>query len=65
MLGSLTSFQMNENANYLVKTAIVSKLKGEHYWKDDKQIPEEEKKLVCTEKEPRKEERKGGRKEGK
>lgn len=65
MLGSLTSFQMKENVNYVVKMAMVSKLKGKRYWKNDRQISEEEKTLVRARKEPRKEERKGeeGRKE--
>jgi len=55
---------MNENANYVVKMAMVSKLEGKHCWKNDKQISEEEKTLVCAREEPRKEEREGGRKEG-
>lgn len=61
MLGSLTSFQMKENVNYVVKMAMVSKLKGKRYWKNDRQISEEEKTLVCARKEKRKGEE--GRKE--
>lgn len=34
MLGLLTSFQMNKNANYIVEMAMVSKLKGKRYWKN-------------------------------
>ena len=43
--------------------AMVSKLKGKHYRKNDKQISEEEKKPSPWRKEPRKEGRKEGRKE--
>lgn len=41
MLGSLTSFQMKENVNFVVKMAMVSKLKGKRYWRNDRQISED------------------------
>lgn len=53
---------MNETANDLVKMVMVSKLKGKHYWKNDKS--QREKKTEPM-KERRKESKKGRKKERK
>lgn len=65
MLRSLPSFQMKENANYVVKMATVSKLKGSIAGRMINKSQRKKNTLVCARGEPRKEEREGGRKEGK